>query len=522
MNKLLKNLTDRWAKLSKTQKSAVAVMGISLILASIFFYSWMIKINYSPLVSNMQVESAGKIAEKLKEMNVPYKLADEGKTIMVPEEKVYDLRLQLASDGVFTSEGMGFELFDNSPLGTTDFERQLNKQRALQEELRRTIIQLDAVDQARVHLVIPEKSVFIDEQGQSTASIFLKLKPMKSLEPAQIKGIVELVARSVENLDPKNVSVIDTKGQVLSDGINSESAGLSALQLKQQELKKAFEKDLEKRIQNLLERMFGAGKVLTMISADLDFNQREVTSVDWGENVIRSEQLLENDGASSSGNAGLVGENNRLTDTELGDSYPGLDGSGASSSNSSESIKNYEIDKIEEKIKYSPGEIKNLSIAVTVDGRLSQGNRAEIEEIVAAAAGFNPERGDKISVLSMEFDNSLLEENKKEMEKLAAEAQKQENINTIISWVIKGLGALAVLIFVILFMRSRKSKPKKQQVAITQPTPIAQVEEEISKEQQDQKIIANKSMQQQKKAQKIVQENTKEAVQVINTWLSED
>lgn len=516
MNKFLKKITDKWSALSPVKKSAAVVMAISVILALIFFYLWMTKVNYAPLVSNMQEESAGKISEKLQEMNVPYKLSDEGKTIMVPENKVYDLRLKLASEGVFTSEGMGFELFDNTPLGTTDFERQLNKQRALQEELRRTIIQLDAVEQARVHLVIPEKSVFIDEQGQATASIFLELKPLKSLEPNQIKGVIELVARSVENLDPKDVSVVDTQGQVLSDGIESEEGALSAAQLKQQELRKQFEKDLEKRVQNLLEKMYGTGKVATMISADLDFSQRETNVVDWGENAVRSEQLTEH-GEAIGGGRGLVGEANRLTDEEVGDNYPALGDGEVLEEGSRDAIVNYEIDKIEEKTIHSPGAIRNLSIAVTIDGRLTQGNRAEVEEIVAAATGYNMERGDQISVSSMEFDNSLLEENKKEMERLAAKEQRQEFINTIILWVLVALGIIAVIVGIILFRRYRRTQ--LTQVAIEEPTPISEVEEKINIDPNEE---ASKNLTKQKKAQKIVDEKTKEAAQVINTWLSED
>ncbi len=530
MNNLLKKIMEKWAKLSAAKKSAAAVMLICIILASSSFLKWATKVEYAPLFTNMQADSAGSMVEKLKEMNVSYRLSDEGRTILVPQERVYDLRLELASEGVFSSGGMGFELFDNSPLGTTDFERHLNYQRALQEELRRTIIQLDAVEQARVHLVIPEKSVFIEDEGRASASIFVNLRPMSNLESHQIKGIMELVANSVNNLNIEDVTIVDTDGNVLNKYVAGDSKNYSAAQLRQMDLKKNFENNLERRIQYLLERMYGNGKVVVMVTADLDFNQKEVTRIEWGDQgVIRSEQLIkENDAYSQASNP--VGEDNResgIPEQSLGgeenedesvDTYTTIDDKGENSSSRIESISNYELDKTEERIVYAPGRLMALSTAVTVDGKLSQEKIESIKKLVSAATGYTPERGDKITVLSMKFDKSKTEEAQALMAKAAQENKSKETLNFWLNWGLKIFGIIFIFILLLVIIRSIRSiheRPKQHE--IQNPTPIEEVEEEI-----ETKKTKNKMTRQMEKAQQISDKKPEEAIQILKTWLAED
>jgi flagellar M-ring protein FliF len=256
---LLDKVRAKWTDLSKTKKSVIIVGITCLVLSAYLFYRWMTKVDYAPLFTNMQAESAGKIAENLKAMNVPYKLGDAGKTILVPKDQVYEIRLDLASKGIMSDSSYGFELFDKSDMGATDFERNVNYQRALQEELRRSIVQIDAVKQARVHLVIPEKSAFIENEHKPQASIVLELKPMVKLQPEQIKAIAELAAGSVENLKVEDVNIIDTSGNVLSDEMQNN--GNTAQELNQMELKRNYEKDLEKRLQQFLDNIYAPIKL---------------------------------------------------------------------------------------------------------------------------------------------------------------------------------------------------------------------------------------------------------------------
>ncbi|MBC7105906.1 MAG: flagellar M-ring protein FliF, partial [Firmicutes bacterium] len=195
---LLARLGARWQTLAPGQKVLLVLGGAALLVTLFYLGNLAFAPRYVPLVTHLDPEGAAAVVDQLKAMKVPYRLADQGATVLVPEKQVYEARMKLASSGVLAGGGKGFELFDQTKLGVTDFAQQVDYQRALQEELRRTIVQLEEVDQARVHLVLPEKSVFVERQAQPSASVVLKLKPGHDLRAEQVRGIVSLVAGSVE------------------------------------------------------------------------------------------------------------------------------------------------------------------------------------------------------------------------------------------------------------------------------------------------------------------------------------
>ncbi|MCL6559014.1 MAG: flagellar M-ring protein FliF, partial [Firmicutes bacterium] len=217
---LLARLKERWQALSQTHKIITVAVLTGVLIGMIYLGQIAARPSLAPLFTGLDPKEAGAIVEKLKAMKVRYEMADQGKTIMVPEKQVYEARIQLASSGAL-GNGMGFELFDQSKLGVTDFEQQVVYQRALQEELRRTIVQLEGVEQARVHLVLPQKSVFINDQGTPSASVALKLKPGARLKPEQVQGVSDLIVGSIEGLKTENVHIIDTEANVLSDNLKS-------------------------------------------------------------------------------------------------------------------------------------------------------------------------------------------------------------------------------------------------------------------------------------------------------------
>lgn len=505
---LLNTATDKWKSLSSVKKSVSIVVITSLILSSYLFYRWATKVEYAPLFTNVQADSAGKIVEGLKGMNIPYSLDDGGSTILVPKDQVYELRLNFASKGVLPEGGLGFELFDKSDMGATDFERNVNYQRALQEELRRTISQIDAVKQARVHLVLPEKSAFIENEHKAQASIVLELKPMVKLQPEQVKGISELVAGSVENLNIEDVNIIDTAGHILSDNIKND--GNSALELNQLDLKRNFEKSIESRIQQLLDSIYGPNKAVTMITADLDFNQKEVSRIVWGkEGVVTSEQLNQKTTSTDNSSPAPVGDSNRdpsLTNT-------------AGSNNDISSTKNYEIDKVEEKEIYAPGRLKSLSTAVAINGELPPDAEIRIREIISAAIGFNAARGDTINVLSTEFDESSLDEAKAEMAKIETEENKKENINTWMSWGLKGIGIILFFVLGLALIRVLGSRHDSSDIILQQPASIKKVEEQL-----EQMEIRNSEsyVSEDEEIKKILKDQPEVAAQIITTWLEEN
>jgi flagellar M-ring protein FliF len=247
-------------------------------------------VNQQVLYTQLTVEDAAAITSKLREMKVPYSIAGDGTTILVPSSTVYETRLRLASEGLPQGGGVGFELFDQRSFGMTEFVQKLNYRRALQGELARTIMQLAAVHTARVHIVLPEKSLFLDRQEKPTASVALKLIPGRRLSRDQVRGIAHLVASSVEGLDPDDVTIVDTSGQILSrQDENTSFLSQTEAQLTYQQ---TLEQNLEHRVQTLLERAVGKGKVLVRVTAALDFQHIERTEerFDSDNPAVRSEQ----------------------------------------------------------------------------------------------------------------------------------------------------------------------------------------------------------------------------------------
>ncbi|MDO9574219.1 MAG: flagellar basal-body MS-ring/collar protein FliF, partial [Candidatus Contubernalis sp.] len=400
---------DLWQNISRNKKISILVILGALILALILFISQFSSSQMEVLFRGLSHENSSSVLDRLDEMAVFYEVGPGG-SILVHRDKVDELRIRLSSDGGLYSGGIGFELFDQTKLGTTEAERNINYQRALEGELQRTINQIEGVEMARVHLVLPEPSVFLIETSPPTASVFLKLNPLSSIRKDQVNGIVYLVAGSVEKLKAEDVTVIDTQGHILShiQDEGSLGGGLASATLSQMEIKKAFEKEMESRIQSVLERVLGAGTVVAMVTADLDFTSEEVTEIIYGEPVLRSrhssEEEYEGTGIVPGGIAGA--------DSNI-PGYPfGEVGAGESHYTRYEEIENFEVSEVITHTVKAPGEVRSISASVIYDnqrGTLSPRQMEEIEELVATAIGMIDER-DQISVASINFDTTHLEE----------------------------------------------------------------------------------------------------------------
>lgn len=504
---LLNWIKDQWTGLSSAKKSIFAVAVVSLLLSSYFFYRWATKVDYAPLFSNIQNDSGGKIIEALKSMNVPYELQDGGTTISVPADQVYELRMTLASKGIISDSGVGFELFNTSNIGATDFENNVNYQRALQEELRRTIDQLDAVKDCRVHLVLPEKSAFIQNDRKAQASVVLELKPTAKLDPDQIKGIASLLVGAVQNLSMDDVKIIDTAGHVLSDELNNSSSTSS--QLSQMEMKRNFEKDLETRVQQMLDSIYGPGKAVTMITANLDFNQKEVNSTIWGDQgVVSSEQLTEKRD-DTAGSSGIVGDTNR--DPNAPEATVGTNGVTDMSS-----TKNYEINKTETKEIYAPGRVISISTAVALNGDLPADAELRIRDIISAAIGYDTKRGDTINVLSTQFDQTGLDQDKADMAKAQADATKQAQIEKVVSWGLKGLGIILLFILAMALIKTVRSRLEGPNELLQEPASLKKVEEQLEQMDRNEGYTSEDE-----EIRKILKDSPEVAAQIINNWLDE-
>jgi flagellar M-ring protein FliF len=367
------------------------------------------------LYSQLSMEDAAAVTTKLREMNIPYTIKGDGTTILVPSTIVYDTRLRLATAGLPQGGGVGFEVFDQRTFGMTEFMQKLNYQRALQGELARTITQLAAVQSARVHIVLPEKSLFVSQQQRTTASVVLKLLPNRRLTPEQIRGITHLVSSSVEGLQLADVTIVDMHGNILSRA--EENATFLSRTEAQLSYQQTLEQGLERRVQSLLERAVGEGKVTVRVSATLDFQHSERTEerFDADNPAIRSEQRNKEEGSGQGFWA--VGVPGVRSNVDGAPQEAEKDKARAVTSRQSETI-NYELSKMVSKIVAPSGEVKHLSVAVLVDGSYQTGPKngartyvprtpeelAKYREVVKSAIGYNETRGDRVEVANIPFE----------------------------------------------------------------------------------------------------------------------
>jgi flagellar M-ring protein FliF len=371
------------------------------------------------LFANLAPEDAGAIVEKLKEAKVPYELGASGASILVPSAQVHDLRLQMAGQGLPHGGGVGFEIFDRSTLGMSEFVQKLNYRRALQGELARTIAQMPDVARARVHLAVPERRLFSAEHDRPRASVVLSLRGSNALSRGQIQGIVHLVASSVEGLQPRDVTIVDGNGRLLSEG-NNGGDGPTRLTGSQLDYQRTLEKDIETRIQTMLERIVGNNKAVVRVSSVLDLRQVEMTEERYDPNgqVARSEQRTQEKANGSNGVTG--GVPGVASNVPPGQTQEPAQTSSTNTANKNEVI-NYEISRTVAKIIEPTGTIKQLSVAVLVDGNyepVKEGSPADavrkyvprqeaemkqIEEIVKKAMGYSADRQDQVEVVNVQF-----------------------------------------------------------------------------------------------------------------------
>lgn len=402
---------DVWSRLGKVQR--IAIVGVTALLFAIFaaFMLWITRPDYRPLYTKLSPEDANRVVNMLQTEKVSYRLEDNGSTVLVPADSVYDMRIKIAGEGNLVGQGIGFEIFDAVQMGQTEFVQRINYQRALQGELARTISEFPNVDSARVHLVIPQRSLFIEEQQSPSASVVVRLvDPSAKMSPREIKGMVNLMTMAVEGLDEGHVSITDSNGKVLF-APEDETTGLNNAHL---EYRLKLESSLEQRINELLSPVLGPGKMIAKVNATLDYSQRTIRReiYDPDTSVVRSEQRSEE---QQTGRANLEGGS-----TDVNFRGDGLGGSLSSQEGNRESRTiNYEINKEEHTIVGQMGEITRLTVAVAVDGTYtktadgkweytprSDQELEQIRQLVANAVGFSAERGDTIEVSNMAFGES--------------------------------------------------------------------------------------------------------------------
>ncbi len=410
-------LKDLYNRLSWTQRTMLALIAVGAAAGLWGLERWNDERDFKPLVSGLAAEDAGAVAAKLKEAGVEYRLKDDGATILVSSARVAEVRLELASAGLPRSGRIGFELFDKTNFGASEFAEQVNYHRAIEGELERSVMSLREVEQARVHISLAKDSIYTEQREPAKASILVKLRHAGALSPQNIAAIAQLTASAVPGLSPDQVTLVDTAGNLLNrarapaseDGAQRPSEATL-------EYRKSIERDVESKIAQTLDPLLGAGRFRAGVSADVDLAAAEQSEeiYDPAKSVMASSQTTQ-DGPAVEAASGVPGTASNLPRPTAKASV-----AGSSTTNYSRRTENitYQTSRTVKHTRLPQGAVKKLSISVLVDHSLrwekdkriieapSEEKLKVIRDPVAAATGLNNERGDQLVVEAFPFEST--------------------------------------------------------------------------------------------------------------------
>ena len=454
----VRRVTDTFRSFTPGQKAVTIAAVIALVIGGYFFATWAAKPSYSILFNNLSTKDASAIVESLQKSGTSYELANDGQTILVPQDQVNSLRLSLSSEGLPGDAGTGYALLDQQGITTSDFMQHTNYQRALEGELSNTIKSIEGVEAATVHLVMPQKDVFADDQQKPTASVLVASQANQPLSSQQVQAIVHLVASSVEGLDPTEITVAGADGKILSTGGGAAvgTGGDSGSEAQTV----AFQNRMNSSLQNMLDSVVGPGHAVVTTTAQLDFDQTQTTSETYKGDPSLPALSESNSREAYNGNnncaGGVLGPDNI--------SGPGCTSgsSGPGQYENSQTVRNNAINKTQEVRKSAPGAIKKLNVAVLLDSTTAGTiDPAQVQQLVSAAAGIDATRGDTIAVSAMPFDTTAAQAAQNALTASAA-AEKQAKQMSLIK-----TGALAAVVLALLFLAWRASRRTKRRRGLT-------------------------------------------------------
>lgn len=449
---------DTFAAFTAGQKAVALVGTAALLLAAFLVFRWVSAPSYAPLYSNLAGEDASAVVEELEAQGVPYEIAGGGGTIMVPRADVYSTRIALSGKGLPGSSESGYSLLDEQSLSTSESQERTNFKRAMEGELSTTIESIDGVETAVVHLAIPEKQVFSDEQDPATASVLVDTAPGTTLEDEQVQAVVHLVASSIDGLDPKKVTVADATGKVLTSDATDGGSGAATARTKQVE---AFQDSMKTEIQAVLDRVLGPGNATTTVTADLDFDKSVTESrrYEAAEDVPPASESTTDEtytgpgGTGTDGAGGVVGPDGQMD--------PGVAGSGDSSYRNRSTTRDNRANETIERRETAPGEVDSIHIGVVLDATSAETVQpAAVKDLIASAVGIDAERGDTIDVQALPFDRSGEEAAAAEIAAAqAAEAAERKNA------LLRNLGiggGIMLMVLLAWWQARRRSKAREE------------------------------------------------------------
>jgi flagellar M-ring protein FliF len=433
------------------QRAIVVVAGLALVLGAVALTRWVSQPQWTPLFGNLSGSDANAVVEQLRTEGVEYRLTDGGSTVLVPQSVVYDLRVSLSGKGIPAGEAQsGYSLLDEQGITATDFQQNVAYRRALEGELGRTLMAIDSVESAVVHLAMPKKDVFASETDEPTASVLVDLRAGQELTREQVAAVTHLVAGSIEGLDAGRVTVSDSSGRMLSlpqDG--STEASLRAAEIDSQTAQ--FEERISSNVQQMLDRVLGTGRSYARVSADLNFDSTDSTSEQYSypEDIppVAESESAESYGAKAPAAGGALGQ-----------TWPTLTPSAGDAGNGyylkQQRTRNNSVDKNVSRTRVAPGGVERLSVAVVMDSRSTAAvDPTQIQQLVSNAVGADPERGDSVQVQQIPFDTTASAQAQKELAE-AAKAAKQSGYIDLGKQI--ALGLLVLVILVVALRRTRR------------------------------------------------------------------
>jgi flagellar M-ring protein FliF len=520
MNEAVSQLLLLLKSMPASKKLGMLVVVALLIAGFAALFMLANRVDYQVLFNNVAAQDAGAIIEELKKRNVPYKIEGNGTLIMVPAEKVYDLRLSLVSKGYPKEGSVGFEIFDKTDFKTTRFVQELNYRRALQGELARTIGRFKEVDSAKVFIVLPKESLFVEAKKSPSASIQLDLR--SNLPAEKLAGIIHLVASAVEGLDPEQVTVVDTRGRVIFKGGNNASASglLSGMQL---DYKGKIEADIRNNVQSMLEGIVGAGKAIVRVTAEIDFNKITLNEEEYdpSSTVVRSKRDIEE--SSQAGN-NTTGSNPTIMNERAG--VIPSENSAFNGKSKKDIVTNYEINKVTRAIFKPAGTVTRLSVAAVIDGTYqidtledgtdkrtyvprSEEELSQFEAIVKSAMGYSEDREDQISVSSIPFSDSEVYEEQAETQKFDVFKILNDSKKLLVNIF------LMVLVFFLLIRPMLKSLKKMASEPVFKSKQLQTAGEGV------QQIPATENIGHRERMLEISKSDPEKTEQLIKNWIGE-
>ncbi len=446
-------------RMTPIQKIGIGAAGLTVIAGSLVFSRSGSGPEMAAMYTDLEARDAGLVADELVSRGVDYQLADAGKTVMVPRDQVYDLRIALSSQGL-PATGEGYALLDKQGITTSEFRQRIDYQRALEGELSMTLRAIDGIEAATVHLALPEESVFVDQPTKPTASVLVRSADNSPIDSDQVNAMVHLVASSVKGMTPEGVTIADASGTVLASG--GEASGSLASGSSRSDATTAYEQDIAASIKAMVGRVTGMDKVAVTVQAELDLTERQSTSERFDTSaedtgVVVTERTANEtySGADAVASTGVLGPDGAATTPAATDA--------ANSYSKDDAERTYAVNRTVESTSVAPGSVQRLNVAVLVDdATVSEEQRATIEQMVSTAAGVDTARGDQVMVTRLAFDTSAataVDEAVALEQSVVAAKARNSMIRT---------GAIALVALIAMFLAYRSARRARREVS----TPI--------------------------------------------------